>query len=128
MPNGLNKKLTNKSIIYSFTATVRRYCGPEHLACFIGALAETGFSLKSAGACEEDGTCYPSVSHINGQSIDTGYLNDVDEQKFINAMHKFGFTSQLRGKKKKIFTHTSDGGKLHNNHLHSGILSPNYKK
>ncbi len=84
-------------------------------------------NLKSGGACEEDGTCYPSVSHINGQSIDTSYLNDTDEQKFINAMHNFGFDTQLRGSSKKEYTHTSDGGKLHNNHLHSGKLNPNYK-
>ncbi|MFL0086028.1 hypothetical protein V2754_09320, partial [Tenacibaculum maritimum] len=128
MPDSINKKITDKSVIYSFTKTTRRYCGPEHFACFVGALAETGLTLKSGGACEEDGTCYPSVSHINGQSIDTSYLNDKDEQKFINAMHKFGFTSQLRGSSKKKYTNTTDGGKLHNNHLHSGVLKPNYKK
>ncbi|QXP54514.1 hypothetical protein H0I25_10480 [Cellulophaga sp. HaHa_2_95] len=92
------------------------------------ALVEkTGLTLKSGGACEKDGTCNPSVSHINGQSIDTSYLNDTDEQKFINAMHDYGFDTQLRGKEKKEFTHTDDGGKFHNNHLHSGKLNPNYK-
>jgi len=126
MPDRLNKAITNSHIKFSFTNTARRYCGPEHLACFIGALAKTGLTLKSGGACEKDGTCYPSVSHINGQSIDTSYLNDSDEQKFINAMHSYGFETQLRGTKKKKFTHTKDGGKLHNNHLHSGKLNPNY--
>ncbi|OEK09820.1 hypothetical protein A8C32_09930 [Flavivirga aquatica] len=127
MPSSLNKNIGDNSISFSFTRTARRYCGPEHLACFIGALAEVGYSIKSGGACEEDGTSYPSISHINGQSVDTSYLDDIMEQKFINAMHKFGFLSQLRGSGKKVFSHTSDGGKLHNNHLHSGGLSPNYK-
>ena len=127
MPDTLNKNAGNKSIIYSFTKTARRFCGPEHFAAFIGALAEDGYTIKSGGACEKDGTCYPSVSHVNGQSVDTSYLNNTEEQKFINAMHKFGFKEQLRGKSKKAFTHTSNGGKLHNNHLHSGKLKPNYK-
>ena len=97
MPDSINKKNIDKSVIYSFTKTTRRYCGPEHFACFIGALAETGLILKSGGACEEDGTCYPSVSHINGQSIDTSYLNDKDEQKFINALWDFGFRTHYVG-------------------------------
>jgi len=129
MPDSLNKKIGDKKIVYSFTKTQRRYCGPEHFAGFIGALVDFKYPIKSGGSCEKDGTSYPSVSHVNGQSVDTNYLgNNTKDQEFIDAMHKFGFKSILRGKSKKAFNHTNDGGKLHNNHLHSGGFKGKYKK
>ncbi|MFD0864179.1 hypothetical protein ACFQ1M_18330 [Sungkyunkwania multivorans] len=130
MPDQLNKKIGNQKVTFTFTKTARRYCGPEHFAGFIGALAEVEYeNIKSGGSCEEDGTSYPSVSHINGQSIDTNYLgNNTKDQKFIDAMHNFGFKSILRGSSKKAFNHTGNGGKLHNNHLHSGGFEAKYKE
>ncbi len=128
LPNGLNTKVNNKSVKFAFTSTARTYCGPEHFACFIGALTEVGYAdIVSGGMCEEDGTCFPSISHNNGQSVDTSYLDDdIREQNFINAMNKFGFDGQLRGYAKKKFDHTT-AKSHHNSHLHSGVLKPKYK-
>ncbi|WP_158978768.1 hypothetical protein [Cellulophaga sp. L1A9] len=128
LPNGLNKKVNNKSVKFAFTSTARTYCGPEHFACFIGALTEVGYTdIVSGGMCEEDGTCFPSISHNNGQSVDTSYLDDdTREQNFINAMNKFGFDGQLRGHAKKKFDHMT-AKSHHNSHLYSGVLKPKYK-
>ncbi len=48
-------------------------------------------------------------------------MNNSDEQKFIDALQKFGFVKHLRGSKSKKFKHTNDGGSLHNSHLHSSF-------
>ncbi|MGY3793354.1 hypothetical protein [Aquimarina sp. 433] len=129
MPDQLNKTIGDQKIVFNFTKTARRYCGPEHFAGFIGVLAEIEYTnIKSGGSCEKDGTSFPSVKHINGQSIDTNYLGDnIKDQKVIDALHNFGFTEILRGKNKKAFNHASDGGKLHNNHLHSGEFVGKYR-
>lgn len=70
-----------------------------------------------------EASCFPSIEHVNGKSIDTIYLDDVREQKLIDAFKYYGITKQLRGTNKKHFLNTKDGGKLHNSHLHSGIIS-----
>lgn len=129
LPDGLNKEVGGKTVKFSFTSTARTFCGPEHFACFIGALAEVGYKdIVSGGMCEEDGTCFPSTTHNNGQSVDTNYIDDDErEQKFIDALHKFGFDYQLRGHAKKKFKNTT-AKSHHNSHLHSGGLKPNYKK
>ena len=124
MPDLLDYNEDGIVIKYSFTKTKRRYTEPGHLAVFIGALAECGFTdVQTTGSCFSEASCFPSVEHVNGKSIDTLYLDDTREQKLINAFNKFGITKQLRGSKKKAFTHTTDGKALHNSHLHSGIIS-----
>jgi hypothetical protein len=124
MPDSLNYSESGVLIKYDFTNTKRRYSGPEYLAVFIGVLAKCGFDdVQTTGSCFSEASCFPSVEHVNGKSIDTIYLDDEREQKLINAFNDYGITKQLRGKKKKEFEHTSDGGKLHNSHLHSGIIS-----
>jgi len=125
MPDSLNYNNSGVIVKYSFTKTKRRYTEPGHLAVFIGALAECGFvDVQTTGSCFNEASCFPSVEHVNGKSIDTLYLDDAREQKLINAFHKYGITKQLRGSRKKAFAHTSDGKKLHNSHLHSGIIAP----
>ena len=77
--------------------------------------------LTTTGSCFAEGSCFPSSEHVNGKSVDTLYLNDNDEQKFINAMHKFNFNKQItRNNKKKFDNATQDlKSNLHNTHLHS---------
>lgn len=90
-------------------------------------MAEVNYKdIHSGGMCEKDGTCFPSTTHNNGQSVDTGYLDNVREQKFINAMNKFGFNTQYRGTNKKAFKNTVPKA-YHNDHLHSGNFKPTYK-
>ncbi len=121
MPDEINYSKDNVKVRYSFSNTKRRYTGPDPLAGFIGALAETGLQLTTTGSCFAEGSCFPSSEHVNGKSVDTLYLNDDDEQKFINAMHKFNFNEQITGKDKKKFDNArkEKKGNLHNTHLHS---------
>ena len=129
MPDEINYSKGNVKVRYSFSNTKRRYTGPDPLAGFIGALAETGLQLTTTGSCFAEGSCFPSSEHVNGKSVDTLYLNDNDEQKFINAMHKFNFNEQITGKDKKKFDNArkEKKGNLHNTHLHSEFKSGSIK-
>jgi hypothetical protein len=121
MPNELN--LEKVHVKYDFSKTHRRFTNPDAFAGFIGALAENNLKLTTTGSCFVEGSCFPSVEHVNGGSIDTLYLDDSNEQKFINAMNKFGFNKQITGKNKKIFENAikEKSGTLHDSHLHSGF-------
>lgn len=127
IPDPLNYNSGNVKINLNFKDTIRQYMGRDHFACLIGALAENGFSkVTSGGAAMQDGTCFPSVSHTNGSSIDVAYFTHENTQKFINAMIKFGFNYFIAGtgmsfSKPKGFNGTIEGGHSdHNSHLHGG--------
>ena len=130
MPDEINYIKDDVIISYVFSNTKRRYTGPDPLAGFIGALAETGLQLTTTGSCFAEGSCFPSSEHVNGKSVDTLYLNDNDEQKFINAMHKFNFNKQITGNNKKKFDNATQDLKsnLHNTHLHSEFESGSIKE
>ncbi|TWP24651.1 hypothetical protein ETU10_01450 [Apibacter muscae] len=114
----------------SFSGTKRRYTSPGHFAGLIGAISETGFKITSLGSCFYWGSCFPSAEHVNGKSVDTRYLDDVNEQKFITSMYKYGFrVKQIVGAHKKAFTHAirekmpvNGSSTLHDTHLHSEFL------
>lgn len=112
----------NNGIIikFLFYKTMRRYINPDLLSGFIGALAECNYlDVFSSGSCFNDGTCYPSVSHVNGESIDFLYFDTHDKpQKFINALYKFHFGLFLIGTNMKYTHGTPD--KHHDDHLHIG--------
>ncbi|MGV0923564.1 hypothetical protein [Empedobacter tilapiae] len=73
---------------------------------------------------QKDGTCFPSVSHVNGQSIDTEYLSGSKTQEFIDALAYFGFNSFYYSANMKLIqpknaiTFKGEGG--HKHHLHAG--------
>lgn len=120
MPDTLNE--TSLGIIYKFSNTKRRYTSPGALAGFIGALADCKFNdILTTGSCFYEGTCFPSVAHVNGKSIDTLYIERKKEEKFVKAMTKFYFDGQITGSdgthSYPNTTHKSD----HNDHLHSGF-------
>jgi predicted chitinase len=122
MPDSLNMNEPNAIIKYTFTGTRRRYTGRDYLAVFIGALAECGFSdIQTGGSCFKEASCFPSFEHVNGVSIDTNYVSHAREQKFINALMKFGMSKQLVGPGMG-YANTGDGGHLHDSHLHSGRI------
>jgi hypothetical protein len=93
-------------------------------------LADCGLKLQTTGSCFKDASSFPSSEHANGKSIDTIYLDDINEQKFITSMHKYGFrVKQVVGAHKKAFLHairekmpTDKSKTLHDSHLHSEFL------
>ena len=122
MPDSLNYQKNGIIIAYTFSNTQRRYTSPGSLSGFIGALAECGYSdMQTTGSCFKEGSCFPSQNHINGKSIDTMYLDEERQKKFIKAMEKFKFTDQITGTDSE---HSYEGTKHdvnHNDHLHSGF-------
>lgn len=124
----LNYSKNSLVIKFVWHQTLRHYANPELFAGFIGALAECSFGgVECTGSSYKDASCYPSQTHVNGESIDTAYLDKkTDEQKFINALWKFGFKLHYVGTNMSYTHSTKD--KYHNDHLHSGSFTPNYKK
>lgn len=127
MPDHLDIVFTvnnnEKRIVYTFSNTQRRFANVSCFAAFIGVLAQLNYNnVRSTGMCFRDATSYPSVSHPNGDSIDTIYLEtQVKRHAIIDAFREWGFTQIISGTNA---IHNGDGADLHNaahnNHLHSG--------
>jgi hypothetical protein len=130
MPDSINYESNGVVIKYELKETYRKYTNSDILAGFIGALAEIKENITVTGSAYEQGSCFPSALHINGQSIDTKYikkdrnLSDWKKDKaFVNALAKFHFRTFRIGK--IIYSSFSgisgvvNGGKLHNSHLHT---------
>jgi hypothetical protein len=137
------------SVDFTYSATRRFYCRPEVAAAFIGTLVDVGtfvdnpvsnvaFDVVSTGSGFQDGTSFPSVAHNNGNAIDTSYQNAVAgltnaqrlarDQKIVDGMHRHGAKQILRGTGthySTALTTATDGGTLHNTHLHSGNVTLN---
>lgn len=114
------------------TGTNRYYFKPELAAAFIGVLLDLGTMGIGSGGCSYDnGTCWPSRSHVNGEAVDTNYkvLSSgtlAQDQTIINTMAKFGFTYILKGTSSTFATLTgATPFNYHNDHLHSGLLEIN---
>lgn len=118
------------TVKYSWYQTKRRYCGVYEYAGFLGALAEFGKEVECGGSSYKDSTAFPSLEHCNGESIDTNYLsNKADQQKFVTAMHKFGYSKQIVATSRKYTNAKSESSRstLHNSHMHSGGFKVKYK-
>lgn len=124
MPDTLNINTDGTILNFSFSSSQRRYCNPDCFAAFVGVLGICGFRVQSTGMCFGDATSYPSVSHPNGDSVDTVYLaNRANQQTLANAFVRIGFTQVIAGTNYRWITgmHLYNAG--HNNHLHSGNFS-----
>jgi len=124
VPEPLLYSSGNIKVSLKFENTIRTYMGRDHFAALIGALAGCGLPLVSEGSAMKDGTCFPSVSHTNGESIDTDYLSLSDTQKYVNSMAKFGFRTMLykpgmKLKKPNGVTNFKEDSH-HSAHLHCG--------
>ncbi|WP_025742297.1 hypothetical protein [Aquimarina pacifica] len=127
MPDDLNINfetgLNNVRATFSYRNTARRYCNPACFAGFIGVLIQLGRTdVVCTGMCFGDATSYPSVTHPNGDSVDTAYLSTLAiEQLKVDAFRDYYFTNILRGNiswyPQLTDTAYSNG---HNDHLHSG--------
>ncbi len=123
MPDFLSYKKGEIVVNYKFTKTKRRYTGADTFAGFIGALVECRISLFTTGSCFKEASCFPSAEHVNGKSVDTLYKWKINyDQKIIDGMNKYHFRKILVGSGRyfKSLKRCSNGGRLHNSHLHSG--------
>ena len=127
MPDGLSISKNGVNISFQFGSTKRRYCNPDTMAGFIGALAYFGKTMICNGMCFEDATSYPSLTHPNGDSADTQYsTNLATEQKKVKAFILFHFTRIFRGK--GSWYPLLKGTKYvtgHETHLHAGDFDTN---
>lgn len=130
MPDALDINNGNGIIInFSFLSSQRRFCNPECFAAFVGILAEVGITgITSTGMCFGNATSYPSVSHPNGDSVDTNYLvnADANQQKIVNAFVGWNFSQVIVGtdyQRRILNAHLYNAE--HNNHLHSGNFNSN---
>jgi hypothetical protein len=144
----------NNVIIKLADNTTREYINPLAFASLLGAIAMCGYEdFSFNGSTSKDGTGAPSVTHINGISLDFRYLRkdklirslhintnpnmlDVERQeKFIDALCLFGYSSfysyyiNLNNKSNFILknsTHITD----HHHHLHirKEGYNPKYKE
>lgn len=107
---------------FTWSGTQRRYANPGCFAGFLGALIQLARTdVRCTGMCFGDATSYPSVSHPNGDSVDTGYLTAATEQSKVNAFRDHYFVNILAGNEGfkgalTGVTHRAD----HNDHLHAG--------
>lgn len=87
------------NITFTYRNTQRRYCNPACFAGFLSVLAQLGRNdVVCTGMCFGDATSYPSVTHPNGDSVDTAYLNNLaTEQLKVNAFRDNYFTNIHRG-------------------------------
>jgi hypothetical protein len=114
---------TNKLIHFTFRLTWRRFANPGCFAAFIGVLAQLNYNnMLCTGMCFEDATSYPSVSHPNGDSVDTAHRGPLAEKRAtVTAFRQFGFTDIISG---NTPDHINDGADRHrhdhDDHLHSG--------
>ncbi len=150
VPINYNK---NGVIIKIGDNTEREYMNPISFASLLGAVAECGYlDFNFNGSASEDGTGWPSLTHVNGISFDFRYLrkdksgynlyinehpDDLDvyrEEKFIDALIRFGYSKfysvniNLNGK--SFILKNSTPKVDHQHHLHSRRegYNPNFKE
>lgn len=128
MPDSLNVTVNTSVIAYGFSNTQRRFCKPDCFAAFIGILSQYGLAgVTSTGMCFGDATSYPSLAHPNGDSVDTSYLaNRQNEQDLLNAFVDWHFSQVIAGTQQRAWLHNAHSyAEDHNDHLHSGDFESN---
>jgi len=141
---------TYKKGNYQYTFNVdspRKYVNEKTLASIFGAMLEVNYhDISCNGFSHSDGSSHPSVSHINGNNGDFKYLrkdkklmfgdgtsldisanpdmlDDDRQNKWINALYRFGWKSMLgwtykRNGKIHYLNHLPKNSDNHQHHLH----------
>jgi hypothetical protein len=129
MPERLDINRNGVRIAYEFSRSQRRFCNPECFSAFLGTLAEVGIAgVTSTGMCFGDATSYPSLSHPNGDSIDTGYLDNqnTNQQKLLDGFIGWNFTEVIAGTLQQRWLYNAHRYRAdHDSHLHSGNFNSN---
>ena len=137
MPDALDKQFDNFNIKYSFKGSKRRYTNPGLFAAMLGSIAVCNKSIITTGSAFQWGSCFPSIDHINGMSIDFTYRSYIaknqyhshtsqqykDDLAFLNAMRLF-FEEILVGShdhfvKFRELSKVKNGKRLHDSHFHA---------
>ena len=107
---------------FEWTGTKRRFANPGCFAGFIGVLIQLARTdVKCSGMCFGDATSYPSVSHPNGDSVDTSYLTTLaHEQSKVDAFRDHYYSNILSGLNKFRGLTGTTPYRNHDDHLHSG--------
>ena len=77
MPDSLDKQFDNFNIKYDFKDSKRRYANPGLFAAMLGSIAVYNKSITTIGSAFQWGSCFPSILHINGMSIDFKYKSYI---------------------------------------------------
>ena len=155
-----NVKKSYKKENYQYTFNVdspRKYVNEKTLASIFGAMLEVNYNdISCNGFSHPDGSSKPSVSHINGNNGDFKYLrkdkklmfgdgtsldisanpdmlDDVRQNKWNDALYKFGWKSMLgwtykRNGKVNYLNHLPKNTKNHHHHLHLQGYKPSFKE
>ena len=153
-------KKSYKKENYQYTFNVdspRKYVNEKTLASIFGAMLEVNYNdISCNGFSHPDGSSKPSVSHINGNNGDFKYLrkdkklmfgdgtsldisanpdmlDDVRQNKWNDALYKFGWKSMLgwtykRNGKVNYLNHLPKNTKNHHHHLHVQGYKPSFKE
>lgn len=73
MPDSLDKQFDNFNIKYDFKDSKRHYANPGLFATMLGSIAVYNKSVTTTGSAFKWGSCFSSILHINGMSIDFTY-------------------------------------------------------
>jgi hypothetical protein len=136
----LHIQALNVDVKLTYPSTQRRFAQPRVAAIVIAILIETKLNLASGGFSLDNGTCFPSVEHVNGEAVDLEYypntanMNVNINEAIIDRFTKYQFTDIIIGLPKDNpifdqFESTSNGIKIkqrgdHDTHLHCGKLKP----
>ena len=149
MPDSLDKQFDNFNIKYSVSNSQRRYANPGLFAAMLGSIAVYNKSVTTTGSAFKWGSCFPSIDHIKGMSIDFTYrasngykivkVNDKetkeplyhphtsqqykDDAAFLNVMRLFFeiilVVSHDHFVEFRKLSKVKDGRSLHDSHFHA---------
>jgi len=132
------------TIVFLYEETLRYYAKPELAAAVIGVLIQLGNTgFTSTGFSYRNSSCYPSVSHVNGEAIDIKYSGNyklsgasqpneiANDVNVIRWLYKFGFRKTIIGNNNyhnSIYSNLPTANRVdmiegrnnaHDNHIHS---------
>lgn len=82
MPDSLDKQFDNFNIKYDFKDSKRHYANPGLFATMLGSIAVYNKSVTTTGSAFKWGSCFSSILHINGMSIDFLYRSYIAKNQY----------------------------------------------
>ena len=82
MPDSLDKQFDNFNIKYDFKDSKRHYANPGLFATMLGSIAVYNKSVTTTGSAFQWGSCFSSILHFNGMSIDFLYRPYIAKNQY----------------------------------------------